>query len=305
MKTAIEIENLSKSYGSLKAVDNVSFYVEQGSLFAFLGPNGAGKSTTISILNTFLKPDSGNVRIGGRVLGKDDSKIRNEIGAVFQESLLDPLLSVKDNLTFRGSFYGLRGKALKEAVSNAAEKTGVTEFLSRPYGKLSGGQRRRADIARALLNTPKILFLDEPTTGLDPQTRLAVWETVQKLQKDSGITVFLTTHYLEEAENADYVVIMDGGKIAAKGTPVELKTEYVSDILRLYPINEKSADLKNLLKNHGINFTVAKDSLQIPIASTFSALPLIEQTREYIFDYEVHKGTMDSLFVAVTGKEIR
>lgn len=305
MKTAIEIENLSKSYGSLKAVDNVSFYVEQGSLFAFLGPNGAGKSTTISILNTFLKPDSGNVRIGGRALGKDDSKIRNEIGAVFQESLLDPLLSVKDNLTFRGSFYGLRGKSLKEAVSNAAEKTGVTEFLSRPYGKLSGGQRRRADIARALLNTPKILFLDEPTTGLDPQTRLAVWETVQKLQKDSGITVFLTTHYLEEAENADYVVIMDGGKIAAKGTPVELKTEYVSDILRLYPINEKSADLKNLLKNHGINFTVAKDSLQIPIASTFSALPLIEQTREYIFDYEVHKGTMDSLFVAVTGKEIR
>lgn len=305
MKTAIEIENLSKSYGSLKAVDNISFYVEQGSLFAFLGPNGAGKSTTISILNTFLKPDSGNVRIGGRVLGKDDSKIRSEIGAVFQESLLDPLLSVKDNLTFRGSFYGLRGKALKEAVNNAAEKTGVTEFLSRPYGKLSGGQRRRADIARALLNTPKILFLDEPTTGLDPQTRLAVWETVQKLQKESGITVFLTTHYLEEAENADYVVIMDGGKIAAKGTPVELKTEYVSDILRLYPINEKSGDLENLLKNYGIYFTESKDSLQIPIASTFSALPLIEQTREYIFDYEVHKGTMDSLFVAVTGKEIR
>ncbi len=305
MKTAIEIENLSKSYGSLKAVDNISFYVEQGSLFAFLGPNGAGKSTTISILNTFLKPDSGNVRIGGRVLGKDDSKIRSEIGAVFQESLLDPLLSVKDNLTFRGSFYGLRGKALKEAVNNAAEKTGVTEFLSRPYGKLSGGQRRRADIARALLNTPKILFLDEPTTGLDPQTRLAVWETVQKLQKESGITVFLTTHYLEEAENADYVVIMDGGKIAAKGTPVELKTEYVSDILRLYPINEKSGDLENLLKNYGIYFTESKDSLQIPIASTFSALPLIEQTREYVFDYEVHKGTMDSLFVAVTGKEIR
>ncbi|MGN1467612.1 MAG: ABC transporter ATP-binding protein [Ruminococcus sp.] len=305
MKTAIEIENLSKSYGSLKAVDNISFYVEQGSLFAFLGPNGAGKSTTISILNTFLKPDSGNVRIGGRVLGKDDSKIRSEIGAVFQESLLDPLLSVKDNLTFRGSFYGLRGKALKEAVNNAAEKTGVTEFLSRPYGKLSGGQRRRADIARALLNTPKILFLDEPTTGLDPQTRLAVWETVQKLQKESGITVFLTTHYLEEAENADYVVIMDGGKIAAKGTPVELKTEYVSDILRLYPINEKFGDLENLLKNYGIYFTESKDSLQIPIASTFSALPLIEQTREYVFDYEVHKGTMDSLFVAVTGKEIR
>lgn len=305
MKTAIEIENLSKSYGSLKAVDNISFYVEQGSLFAFLGPNGAGKSTTISILNTFLKPDSGNVKIGGRVLGREDSKIRSEIGAVFQESLLDPLLSVKDNLSFRGSFYGLRGKKLKEAVNNAAEKAGVTEFLSRPYGKLSGGQRRRADIARALLNTPKILFLDEPTTGLDPQTRLAVWKTVSNLQKESGITVFLTTHYLEEAENADYVVIMDGGKIAAKGTPVELKTQYVSDILRLYPIEEKATNLTELLKSQNIDFSAANDSLQIPIESTFSALPLIEQTRKYIFDYEVHKGTMDSLFVAVTGKEIR
>lgn len=305
MKTAIEIKNLSKSYGSLKAVDNISFYVEQGSLFAFLGPNGAGKSTTISILNTFLKPDGGTVRIGGRVLGKEDGKIRSEIGAVFQESLLDPLLSVKDNLTFRGSFYGLRGKNLKNAVESAAEKTGVTEFLSRPYGRLSGGQRRRADIARALLNTPKILFLDEPTTGLDPQTRLAVWETVEKLQKESGITVFLTTHYLEEAENADYVVIMDNGKIAAKGTPLELKTKYVSNMLHLYPIDEKKQALIRLLKDKNINFTLLNDSLQIPLSDTFSALPLIDRTKEYIIDFEVQKGTMDSLFVAVTGKEIR
>ena len=194
MKKAIVIENLTKTYGDLKAVDNISFYVEEGSLFAFLGPNGAGKSTTISILNTFLKPDGGRVEIGGRILGKEDSKIRAEIGAVFQESLLDPLLTVKENLSIRGSFYGLKGKSLKNAVADAIEKSGATDFMNRPYGKLSGGQRRRADIARALINTPKILFLDEPTTGLDPQTRLSVWETVSNLRKEYGMTVFLTTH---------------------------------------------------------------------------------------------------------------
>lgn len=305
MSNAITIENLSKSYGTLKAVDNISFYVEEGSLFAFLGPNGAGKSTTISILNTFLKPDSGKVTIGGRVLGKEDDKIRSEIGAVFQESLLDPLLSVKDNLMFRGSFYGLRGKKLKDAVMTAAEKAGVMEFLNRPYGKLSGGQRRRADIARALINTPKILFLDEPTTGLDPQTRLAVWDTVQKLQKEHGITVFLTTHYLEEAENANYVVIMDNGKIAAQGTPVDLKTQYVSDILKVYPNKNQMEDLKNVLKSQNIKYKTIKDSLNIPIKSTFAALPMVESLKDYIFDFEVQKGTMDNLFVAVTGKEIR
>lgn len=305
MTKVIDIENLKKTYGDVKAVDDISFYVEEGSLFAFLGPNGAGKSTTISILNTFLKPDSGKVMIGGRVLGKEDEKIRNEIGVVFQESLLDPLLSVKDNLMFRGSFYGLRGKKLKEEVMNSAEKSGVTEFLNRPYGKLSGGQRRRADIARALIHTPKILFLDEPTTGLDPQTRIAVWETVQKLQKEHGITVFLTTHYLEEAENANYVVIMDNGKIAAQGTPVDLKSKYVSDVLKIYPNKNQIDTLKNILESKSINYKTIKESLNIPIESTFSALPLIENLKDYIFDFEVQKGTMDNLFVAVTGKEIR
>ena len=202
MKKAIVIENLTKTYGDLKAVDNISFYVEEGSLFAFLGPNGAGKSTTISILNTFLKPDGGRVEIGGRILGKEDSKIRAEIGAVFQESLLDPLLTVKENLSIRGSFYGLKGKSLKNAVADAIEKSGATDFMNRPYGKLSGGQRRRADIARALVNTPKILFLDEPTTGLDPQTRKSVWETIRKLQEGTKMTVLLTTRSIEEAAQA-------------------------------------------------------------------------------------------------------
>lgn len=305
MKKAIVIENLTKTYGDLKAVDNISFYVEEGSLFAFLGPNGAGKSTTISILNTFLKPDGGRVEIGGRILGKEDSKIRAEIGAVFQESLLDPLLTVKENLSIRGSFYGLKGKSLKNAVSDAIEKSGATDFMNRPYGKLSGGQRRRADIARALINTPKILFLDEPTTGLDPQTRLAVWETVSNLRKEYGMTVFLTTHYLEEAENAGYVVIMDSGKIAAQGTPVELKSKYVSDMLTIYHKDSTMADIERILKSKNMKYTFTKETVKIPVKSTFAALPIVNELKDYIFDFEVQKGKMDDLFVAVTGKEIK
>ena len=305
MKKAIVIENLTKTYGDLKAVDNISFYVEEGSLFAFLGPNGAGKSTTISILNTFLKPDGGRVEIGGRILGKEDSKIRAEIGAVFQESLLDPLLTVKENLSIRGSFYGLKGKSLKNSVADAIEKSDATDFMNRPYGKLSGGQRRRADIARALINTPKILFLDEPTTGLDPQTRLSVWETVSNLRKEYGMTVFLTTHYLEEAENAGYVVIMDSGKIAAQGTPVELKSKYVSDMLTIYHKDSTMADIERILKSKNMKYTFTKETVKIPVKSTFAALPIVNELKDYIFDFEVQKGKMDDLFVAVTGKEIK
>lgn len=305
MKKAISIENLKKTYGNVKAVDDISFYVEEGSLFAFLGPNGAGKSTTISILNTFLKPDSGRVEIGGRILGREDAEIRAEIGAVFQESLLDPLLTVKENLSIRGSFYGLNGKRLKSAVLDAIEKSGAQEFMNRPYGKLSGGQRRRADIARALINTPKILFLDEPTTGLDPQTRLAVWETVSNLRRECGITVFLTTHYLEEAENAGYVVIMDSGKIAAQGTPVELKSRYVSDVLTLYHNENGTAEIERILKARNMKYSLTSDEVILPVKSTFSALPVVDELKNYIFDFEVRKGRMDDLFVAVTGKEIK
>ena len=226
MKKAIVIENLTKTYGDLKAVDNISFYVEEGSLFAFLGPNGAGKSTTISILNTFLKPDGGRVEIGGRILGKEDSKIRAEIGAVFQESLLDPLLTVKENLSIRGSFYGLKGKSLKNAVADAIEKSGATDFMNRPYGKLSGGQRRRADIARALINTPKILFLDEPTGALDEQTGRQVLDYMCKLQKEYGFTIVMVTHNLNIAEMANTVIKMNSGKISEIYTNEAQKTAY-------------------------------------------------------------------------------
>ena len=240
----IEITNLKKSYGSVEAVKGIDFYVEEGSLFAFLGPNGAGKSTTINMVCTLLKPDSGSVIINGLTLGRDDKKIRQNIGVVFQDNVLDPLLTVKENLYVRGSFYGINGNKLKNAVENAAKVTEIENILNRPYGKLSGGQKRRADIARALVNTPKILFLDEPTTGLDPQTRKSVWDTIKELQKNNGMTVFLTTHYMEEAASADYVAVIDNGLISAKGTPAELREKYSNDSLYLTPSSKDELERK-------------------------------------------------------------
>nr|HPJ23995.1 ATP-binding cassette domain-containing protein [Bacillota bacterium] len=235
MSHIIEVKNLYKNYGLIEAVKGIDFYVEEGSLFAFLGPNGAGKSTTINILSTLITNDGGSVDVNHHILGEHDDQIRNSIGIVFQDGVLDPLMTVSENLETRGSFYGLTKTELSERIVAAMEVTGITDLANRKYGNLSGGQRRRTDIARALIHKPKILFLDEPTTGLDPQTRKNVWETIKKLQEKENMTVFLTTHYMEEADEADFVVIIDEGKIAAKGTPTELKDVYSRDSLRIKP----------------------------------------------------------------------
>lgn len=303
MDKIIEVEGLHKSYGSIKAVNGLDFYVERGKLFAFLGPNGAGKSTTIDIICTFLRPDSGNVTVDGFTLGKQDTEIRKIIGAVFQDGLLDELLTVEENLKIRGGFYGLKGKKLKAAVSYTAETTGVTELLKRPYGKLSGGQRRRCDIARALINTPKILFLDEPTTGLDPQTRRYVWDTITDIRKKNDTTVFLTTHYMEEAACADYVIVIDKGEISARGTPSELKEKYSND--RLVISSHKTTEIEKILEEKNISCTVVADTATISLPSTLDSLPIIDSCREYIESFEVVKGKMDDAFIAITGKEIR
>jgi len=303
MEKIIEITNLKKSYGKVEAVKNIDFYVETGKLFAFLGPNGAGKSTTIDIISTLLKPDSGIVKIGENILGKDDFKIKSMIGIVFQDSLLDPLLTVKENLYIRGKFYNLSKTELNDAIERASDSTGVTDFLNRRYGKLSGGQRRRADIARALINTPKILFLDEPTTGLDPQTRKNVWETIQKLQKESGMTIFLTTHYMEEAANADYVVVIDNGTIAAQGTPEELKEKYSSDVLKIHSTN--SEEIIKILNEQNVKYTVNNRVITIKLETTLEAIPIIDTCKDFIEGFEVQRGTMDDAFIGITGKEIR
>ncbi len=301
----IEVNDLKKSYGKVQAVKGLSFYVEQGKLFAFLGPNGAGKSTTIDIITTFLQKDSGTVTINGMTLGKDDDGIRRIIGAVFQDNMLDELLTVRENIMMRGSLYGLRGEKLKSAVEKAMAAAEVDDFRNRKYGKLSGGQRRRADIARALVNTPKILFLDEPTTGLDPQTRKTVWETIRKLQSETGMTVFLTTHYMEEAAEADYVVVIDNGEISARGTPSQLKEKYAGDFLKLVPKKESYDKVLSSLKEDNLTLTESAGTIKVSISRTMDALPLIERYKNDIESLEVLNGTMDDAFIAITGKEIR
>ncbi|WP_232695460.1 ABC transporter ATP-binding protein [Brevibacillus daliensis] len=302
MNKIIQVSELTKSYGNVHAVKGINFYVEQGTLFAFLGENGAGKSTTIDIISTLLKPNSGNVLIDGFTLGKEDNQIRSSIGIVFQDSLLDPLLTVKENLEIRGSFYQLKRAALQIAIKQAAEIADINEFINRPYGKLSGGQRRRVDIARALIHTPKILFLDEPTTGLDPQTRKNVWDTIKKLQKETGMTVFLTTHYMEEAAQADYITIMGHGEIVAKGTPLELKERFATDLLKIKPIDE--AELSETLNRLHVPFTITNHVFQIQLQRTIDSIEIIENCKSNIANLEVINGTMDDVFIHVTGKGV-
>jgi multidrug/hemolysin transport system ATP-binding protein len=302
MDCSIQVTELHKSYGAVHAVNGISFYAESGKLLAFLGPNGAGKSTTIDIICTFLKPDSGSVKVNDYSLGKEDNEIRQSIGAVFQDGLLDARLTVEENLRVRGAFYGLKGKELTAAVKNALITVNMEDLSKRQYGKLSGGQRRRCDIARALVHTPKVLFLDEPTTGLDPQTRKAVWDTILKLQRETGMTVFLTTHYMEEAAEADYVIVIDNGLIAAKGTPAELREKYANDKLTLIGTDPA---IQSLLEAEKLPYSHSGDHYMVNLESTLEALPIIEKCKPYITGFEVSTGTMDDAFIGITGKEMR
>lgn len=295
----IEVENLQKSFGQVRAVDGISFSVEKGSLFAFLGLNGAGKSTTISIMTSTLARDGGKVTIDGLDIDRDSAKIKSEIGIVFQDSVLDSVLSGRDNLKTRAGLYGIYGKDCDARIKSLSDLLDLQEFIKRPVGKLSGGQRRRLDVARALINDPKILILDEPTTGLDPRSRKTVWAVIDRYRREKGLTVFLTTHYMEEAAEADYVVILDSGKIAAEGTPNDLKNRYTGDFIRLY-----NGD-KTALSNKGIAFSEENGYLQIEAENTREAKKLILQNPELFDDFEIIKGKMDDVFLSATGKKLK
>lgn len=297
MEDIIKIDHLYKSYGDVKAVQDLSFRVKKGELFAFLGLNGAGKSTTISIMCGQLKKDGGRVEINGENLDESPDKIKRELGVVFQNSVLDKPISVRENLKTRAALYGICGKEFEQRMAELTETFDLGDILNRPIGKLSGGQKRRVDVARALLHKPSILILDEPTTGLDPQTRKTVWNIVEGLRKSDNMTVFLTTHYMEEAADADYVVILDSGKIAAEGTPFELKNQFTEDYVCLYTDEESVKKLGKPYKKVG-------DGFRIALRDTAEATDLILKYPEIFVDYEIIKGKMDDVFLNATGKNL-
>ncbi|MBQ7767636.1 MAG: ABC transporter ATP-binding protein [Oscillospiraceae bacterium] len=298
MEDIIKIDRLFKAFGEVKAVQDLSFRVKTGELFAFLGVNGAGKSTTINILCGQLSKDGGKVEIDGTDLDKNVNKIKGILGVVFQDSVLDKALSVYDNLQSRAALYDITGERFQKRLAELSQLLDFGNLLKRPVGKLSGGQRRRIDIARALLHSPKILVLDEPTTGLDPQTRKLLWNVISRLRQEESMTVFLTTHYMEEAAEADYVVILDSGKIAAEGTPLELKNTYTGDFVTLYGVDELA------VKDLGVAYTALRDAFRLQVSNTAQATELIVKHPHIFTDYEITKGKMDDVFLNVTGKKL-
>lgn len=298
----IEIENLKKSFKDVKAVDGVSFKVKEGELFSFLGVNGAGKSTTINIISGILNKDSGKVKVCGFDIDEYGDAIKNKIGIVFQSSVLDNKLSVYDNLKYRANMYGIFGSDFKSRLEEMTELLDLKEIIKRPLSKLSGGQKRRIDIARALIHKPELLILDEPTTGLDPKTRITVWKIIEKLRKENGLTVFLTTHYMEEASDSDYVIILDTGKIAAEGTPHELKNSYASDFIKFYNHREEA---EKYFLTLGYNIKNERDFTEIELKGTAETSKFFKEMPQIFEDFEILKGNMDNVFLKVTGKDLQ
>lgn len=298
MDAIIRVEHLFKSYGDIKAVNDISFLVKRGSLFAFLGPNGAGKSTTINVMTTLLDADSGVVYLNEQT---DESYFRTKIGVVFQGNVLDDDLTVKENLFYRGALYLNNKKAVKERYQELSQYLNLHEFENQRFKTLSGGQKRRAEIARALFSNPEILLLDEPTTGLDPETRQIVWKVIEDLQKNKNMTIFLTTHYMEEAANADHVVIINKGKIVAEGTPAQLKDTYSQDRLKIVA-NDKKEMLAWIEKNK-IEYKKIADQFIIPVEDSKQAIEIIEEIKLNIRQFEMIQGTMDDVFLEVIGGE--
>ena len=298
--SAISVRDLRKSYGDVEAVKGISFDVPEGSFFAFLGPNGAGKSTTISIICSLLDYDSGEVRVFDTDVS--DPSVKREIGVVFQDAMMDGRLTVRENLSVRGGMYRMTGDILRDAVDRAILVSDSAEFADRPYGKLSGGQRRRADIARALVHGPRLLLLDEPTAGLDPQTRSRIWGTITELNRTEGLTVLLTTHYMEEAAGADDVVIVNHGVVAAHGTPTMLRDRYCSDRMSVVPRDMDG--VASILESEGIRFETHADVIEIPLSSTLDAIPIMRRLDGLVESLEVRSGSLDDAFIRITGEEM-
>ena len=302
MEKIIETEGLKKYFGKVKAVDGISISVKKGELFGFLGVNGAGKSTTINMLCTLFAPTDGKARICGFDLVKDAEQIKRKIGIVYQNNCLDERLTVKENLLVWSSLYGLTNREQKTRLIEICDILELNDILEKRFGKLSGGQKRRCEIAKALMHRPEILFLDEPTTGLDPATRKSVWETVEKLRREMGMTVFLTTHYMEEAARATGIAIIDGGRLRETGTPFVLKERYASDKLNLIPKEGNEEMLSSHLAEKKIVYKKKEERLIIKLENSMEALDILDAFKADIEGFEVIQGTMDDVFLQVTGK---
>jgi multidrug/hemolysin transport system ATP-binding protein len=302
MEDIIQVNHLKRYFKDIKAVDDISFRVKKGELYGFLGVNGAGKSTTINILCTLLASMEGEVTICGFRLGKEDREIRRKIGVVFQDNTLDGNLTVKENLITRAALYDKRSKSIQDNLNYVCDILDIEDLLARQFRKLSGGQKRRCEIAKALMNRPEILFLDEPTTGLDPQTRQSVWASIEKLRKEDNMTVFLTTHYMEEAAKAQYISIMESGKLVADGTPSQLKEKYAHDMLKLVPEDEE--DIEKYLREVELSFEKKSNHYHVIIPNTMYGLDILNQLKNNLKSFEVIQGTMDDVFLNITGKNL-
>lgn len=304
MEPIIKVEGLKKYFKEVKAVDGISFVVEQGELFGFLGVNGAGKSTTINMLCTLFPPTAGKAEICGLQVGKADEEIRRRIGVVYQNNCLDERLTVKENLFVRGALYEKNSNKLKENIFKVCEILELEDVYTRRFANLSGGQKRRCEIARALVNTPEIMFLDEPTTGLDPATRKKVWECLARLRKEENMTIFLTTHYMEEAAKATHIAVIDGGVIKEYGTPFSLKERYAKDKLKMIPKTECAESLQKRLTGMGLAFKKKEEYLVVALPDSLAALPVLDKVREQLEGFEMVQGSMDDVFLNVTGKTL-
>lgn len=298
MEEVLKITNVSKNFGKVKAVNNISFKVKKGEMFAYLGVNGAGKSTTISMICGTLKKDSGSILVCGEDIEKDSNYIKNKIGVVFQNSVLDQTLSVYENLKYRASLYDITGNEFKKRFEELSKMFELNEIKSQKIKTLSGGQRRRVDIARAIIHNPEFLILDEPTTGLDPNTRKKLWNIIRDLRETNGMTVFLTTHYMEEAADADFIIIIEKGKIITEGTPLDLKNKYAKDTITIYNVEEN--DVMKLK----LPYTKIRDGFKLEVDNTSVATDLIIKNKDIFKDYEIIKGKMDDVFLNATGNEL-
>lgn len=305
MKPIIEVKNYTKKYGDFTAVDNVSIEVEEGSVFAFLGPNGAGKSTTINTLCTMMEKTSGTLLIDGKDVSKEKDEVRKAIGVVFQSQTLDEKMTISENLNMHCVFYSIPKKEVKDRIHFVLELVDLLDWKDKNVSSLSGGMKRRVEIARALLHYPKVLFLDEPTTGLDPQTRNRMWEFITKLQKEKNITIFLTTHYMDEAEICDHVAIMDDGKIMVDDTPENLKQQYTKDKATLHVSSPEKFE-EALTKEH-VGYQREKETFYVDVdaANIQTFLDFIQPFKNEIQDLEIKKGTLNDVFLKITGKAIR